>query len=202
MEDVKYDISILNEPDSSYGYEYTYADYLKFEFEEMVELIKGKIFRMSPAPRSKHQIINGNLFGPLWTFLKNKKCQVFIAPFDVILPIANKKREKATTVVQPDICVICDPELVEEAGCFGVPDWIIEILSPHNSKKDLNDKYKVYEEAGVKEYWIVMPEERIVEVFYLENEQYKRLTSYVSSDTISSLTLPEFSIDLNEVFPN
>jgi Uma2 family endonuclease len=135
LEEIKYDISILNEPDVNYGYEYTYADYLKFEFEEMVELIKGKIFPMSPAPRSKHQLINGNIFGPLWSFLKNKKCQVFIVPFDVILPIANKKREKATTVVQPDICVICNPELVEEAGCFGVPDWIVEILSPHNSKK-------------------------------------------------------------------
>ena len=93
-----------------YGTVYTYADYLKFEFEEMVELIRGKIFRMSPAPKTIHQKVSGNVLGIFWQYLKQRECQVFHAPFDVILPVANKKREKATTVVQPDIVVICKPK--------------------------------------------------------------------------------------------
>ncbi len=198
--DGNYKENILTEPIGEYGIEYTYADYMKFEFEEMVELIRGKIFRMSPAPRSSHQIAAGNIYGPLWHLLRKSTCQVFIAPFDVILPIANKKRDKATTVVQPDICVVCNPEIIEEAGCFGVPDWIIEILSPHTRKKDLQLKYDVYEEAGVKEYWIVMPQEKLIEVFILENGKYRRVKTYAQDDEVPSHTLPELSFKLEDVF--
>ena len=183
-----------------YSKEYTYADYMKFEFEEMVELIRGKIFRMRPAPRSTHQKLSINLSGLIWSYLRGEKCQIFSAPFDVILPLVNKKREKATTVVQPDICVICNPDMVEEAGCFGAPDWIIEILSPHTRKKDLQLKYDVYEEAGVKEYWIVMPLEKLIEVFILENGKYKRIKTYAQDDEVTSFTLPELTLKLEEVF--
>jgi Uma2 family endonuclease len=192
--------NVVSEPAGEYGIEYTYADYMKFEFEEMVELIRGKIFRMSPAPRSSHQIAAGNLHGPMWQLLRKSTCRAFIAPFDVILPIANKKRDKATTVVQPDICVICNPEIVEDAGCFGVPDWIIEILSPHTRKKDLQLKYDVYEEAGVKEYWIVMPQEKLIEVFILENNKYRRIKTYAQDDEVTSYTLPDLTYKLEEIF--
>jgi Uma2 family endonuclease len=192
--------NIAADPIGEYGIEYTYADYMKFEFEEMVELIRGKIFRMSPTPSSSHQLAAGNFYGPIWQLLKKSPCQVFIAPFDVILPIADKKRDKATTVVQPDICVICNPHIIEDAGCFGVPDWIIEILSPHTRKKDLQLKYDVYEEAGVKEYWIVMPQEKLVEVFILENGKYKRINTYAQDDELPSHTFPELVFKLEEVF--
>lgn len=194
------DISHVQDPAEDFGIEYTYADYLKFEFEEMVELIRGKIFRMSPAPKTIHQKVSGNLLGIFWQYLKQRECQVFHAPFDVILPVANKKREKATTVVQPDIVVICKPEIIEEVGCFGVPDLIIEILSPHTSKKDLQLKYDVYEEAGVPEYWIVMAELQLVEVFVLEYGKYKRITTYVKEDQIIPRSLPGLTIHLDEVF--
>lgn len=199
MEDIKRE-NLIAEPIGEYGVEYTYADYLKFEFEEMVELIRGKIFRMSPAPKASHQSVSVSLSSMIWTYLKGKTCRVYEAPFDVILPVSNKKREKATTVVQPDICVICNPEIVEEAGCFGVPDWIIEILSPHTSKKDLQLKYDVYEEAGVKEYWIVMPQEKLIEVFILENSKYKRVKTYAQDDEVPSNTLPALSLKLEDVF--
>ena len=194
------DISHVQDPAEDFGIEYTYADYLKFEFEEMVELIRGKIFRMSPAPKTIHQKVSGNLLGIFWQYLKQRECQVFHAPFDVILPVANKKREKATTVVQPDIVVICKPEIIEEGGCFGVPDLIIEILSPHTSKKDLQLKYDVYEEAGVPEYWIVMAELQLVEVFVLEHGKYQRITTYVKEDQIMPRALPGLTIHLDEVF--
>lgn len=193
-------IDEVNEPSVSYDKEYTYADYLTWGYDEMVELIKGKIYKMSPAPSSTHQIVCGNLYILLGPYLKGKKCKVFIAPYDIILPIAYKKREKATTVVQPDICVVCDPTLIEERGCFGVPDWVIEILSPSTSKKDINNKYEVYEEAGVKEYWVVMPKEQLVEIFVLTNGKYQRKGTYVFEDEISSTILPELIIPLPEIF--
>ncbi|HMS67330.1 MAG TPA: Uma2 family endonuclease [Saprospiraceae bacterium] len=198
MEDKK--VNTANDSTEEYGTVYTYADYLKFEFEEMVELIRGKIFRMSPAPKTIHQKVSGNLLGIFWQYLKQRECQVFHAPFDVILPVANKKREKATTVVQPDIVVICKPEIIEEGGCFGVPDLIIEILSPHTSKKDLQLKYDVYEEAGVPEYWIVMAELQLVEVFVLEYGKYQRITTYVKEDQIMPRSLPGLTIHLDEIF--
>ena len=189
-----------SEPSIPYG-GYTYADYVNFEFDEMVEIIRGRIFKMSPAPKTIHQQISGRLHTLISNFLWYKTCQVLHAPFDVILPIKDKKRERATTVVQPDITVICDPSMIEENGCFGVPDWIIEILSPHTSKKDLQLKFDVYEEAGVGEYWIVMPEQQLVEIFHLENGSYKRINTYVKEDIVFSNTLQGFSIVLSEIFP-
>lgn len=188
------------EPSVDYGKIYTYADYMNFEFEEMVEIIRGKLFRMSPAPRTSHQAVVGNLYRDIANFLKKQRCKAFISPYDVILPIKNLKRDKATTVVQPDIVVVCNPDIIEEAGCFGVPDFLIEVLSPFNSRKDLRDKYSVYEEAGVKEYWIVMPKEELVEVFLLVDEKYKRIQTYVKSDTITPYTIPDLTIDLTEIF--
>jgi len=193
--------SVVKEPTAEYGKTYTYADYLKFEYDEMVELIKGKIFRMSPAPKSDHQEISWNLTTIIGNFLWKKECKAFAAPFDVVLPIHNEKRNSATTVVQPDLCVICDLDKLNEAGCLGPPDWIIEILSDSTSKKDLNDKYAIYEESGVKEYWIVMPKERLVEVFVLEDGKYRRIKTYVHDEIVSPITFPELEVLLDDVFP-
>ncbi len=200
MNEQELDQYFAEEPSGDYGKIYTYADYIHFEFEEMVEIIRGKLFRMSPAPWTKHQTVVGNLHRDIANFLKKQKCRVFISPYDVILPVNNLKRDKATTVVQPDIVVVCNSEIIEEAGCFGVPDFLIEVLSPFNSKKDLNDKYSVYEEAGVKEYWIVMPKEELIEVFLLEDGKYKRMQTYVKSDLLSPFTIPDLTIDLAEIF--
>ena len=191
---------IANEPTGSYGVHYTYADYLQFTMDEMVEIIKGKIFRMSPAPSSFHQSISRNICGLFYNFFHRKQCQFFVAPFDVILPVKGKDFMQSDRVVQPDIVVICDPSKIKEKGCFGAPDIIIEILSPHTTKKDVQDKFDLYEESGVKEYWIVEPKNQTVEVFVLENEKYRRIQTYVSDDVIPCITLTGLELDLKEVF--
>jgi Uma2 family endonuclease len=182
---------------------YNYADYLSWTWDEMVELINGKIYKMSPAPNTAHQKVSGELHLQIAYFLKGKKCKVFHAPFDVRLPNSNSEtdNEKVTTVVQPDLCVICDPKKIDEKGCLGAPDWIIEILSPHTSAKDLNQKFDVYEKSGVKEYWVVHPFEQTILVYILESGKYKAThRPFVKGDKLSPITLPELSIDLEEVF--
>lgn len=191
---------ILKEPEVDYGHHYTYSDYLKFTFDEMVEIIKGKIFKMSPAPSATHQRISGRLFTMISNIIWNKQCQVFSAPFDVILPVKGKDFMQSDRIVQPDIVVICDQSKIKERGCFGAPDWIIEILSPHTSKKDLQDKFDLYEESGVEEYWIIEPKNQTVEVFVLENQVYQRITTYVQDDIAPCNVLPDLSIDLKVLF--
>ncbi len=192
----------VEEPDLAGSY--TYANYLTWQWGEMTELIKGKIFKMSPAPGSLHQRISGNIFGQLWNNLKGQTCQVFSAPFDVRLPRSPKNisDKEIVTVVQPDLCVVCDPSKIDERGCLGAPDWIIEILSRHTSAKDLRDKFEVYEEAGVKEYWVVHPEEQTVLVYTLDKTgKYQNvLRPYIRTDRVSPGTLQGLTVDLNDVF--
>ncbi len=193
----------IEEPDLTGTY--SYSDYLTWQWTEMAEVIRGKIYKMSPAPSSTHQKVSGNLFGLLWNYLRDKKCQVFTAPFDVRLPLSLKQNtdKEIITVVQPDLCVVCDPSKIDERGCLGAPDWIIEILSMHTSAKDLREKFDVYEDAGVKEYWVVHPQEQTILVYLLdENGKYKGiLKPYVSTDLINSITLSGLTINLKEVFP-
>ena len=192
----------VEEPDMSGTY--SYKDYLTWTWDEMVELIGGKIYKMSPAPSSRHQGISGELFRQVSNFLLKKKCKVFSAPFDVRLPSPSKSKvdKEIYTVVQPDLCVVCDPAKIDKRGCLGAPDWIIEILSRSTSSKDLNEKFDVYEEAGVKEYWVVYPQEQTISVYLLdENGLYRGLRKpFLRSDLISPSTLPGLSIDLSLVF--
>lgn len=189
----------LNEPDIEYG-RYTYADYLKWTFEEQVELIKGKIFKMSPAPKRVHQKISIDIASKLYNYLKGKPCQVYDAPFDVRLPVKSKKNDDITTVVQPDICVICDPSKLDDAGCIGAPDIIIEILSKGNNKKELQNKYEVYEESGVKEYWVVSPDEQTLLIYTLVDNQYRASRLFTRGDEIKTPILPGFVLALDDVF--
>jgi Uma2 family endonuclease len=190
----------VNEPDATYGEHYTYADYLKFTYDEMVEIIQGKIYRMSPAPSSTHQRISRNLGGILYNNFKRYKCQYFNAPFDVILPVKGKDFMQSDKVVQPDHVIICDPSKIQERGCFGAPDWVIEILSPHTTKKDIQNKFDLYEESGVLEYWIIEPKNQTVEVFVLKNDRYRRVRAYVSDDLVPCNTIDGLVVDLAEVF--
>lgn len=186
---------------------YSYSDYLQWQFEELVELIKGKVFPMS-ASMSRHQRIVGNLYSSFHHYLRRKKCQVFIAPFDVRLPTYDANGElmpDTKTVVQPDICVICDPTKIDERGCKGVPDMVIEVLSPSTAKKDLNEKFNLYEEVGVGEYWIVFPEAKTISIYLLEDEKYTLLGHFGHLQQPGPLqvrTLPELEVDLEDVFEN
>ncbi len=178
---------------------YTYEDYLNWWFEERVELIKGFIYKMSPAPSNKHQVISSNLHRDISYFLKKKKCKVYHAPFDVRLQ-SKKDNKENTTIVQPDICVICNPEIIDEKGCNGPPDTIIEILSPSSSKHDVKTKFALYQESGVKEYWIIDTIYKIVDVFVLQNGKYNLVKKYVEDEKIPVNTLESLVIDLEEIF--
>lgn len=180
---------------------YTYADYLTWRFKERVELIMGRIFRMSPAPKSDHQLISTILSGEFYTFFKGKTCKVFSAPFDVRLPKnADDKDEQTETVVQPDICVICDPSKIDVKGCKGAPDLIAEIVSKSSVQKDLHEKYNLYESAGVKEYWIVHPNDKTLLIYILKNGTYHPSRIMTMGDVARSTVLPGFELDLNDVF--
>ncbi len=181
---------------------YTYSDYLTWQFDEMVELIKGKLLRMSPAPSRKHQEYSGNIFWAIRTYLNQKSCKVYEAPFDVRLVINKKEAfHQIETVVQPDICVICDLEKLDDFGCSGSPDFIIEVVSKTSKKRDYHDKYDLYEENGVLEYWIVDPEGKTVDVFVLENGKYEQRGNFFTpKDSITSVVLPDFVILWDDIF--
>ena len=176
---------------------YTYAEYLLWKFEERVELLKGKLFKMS-APSIDHQRISGKLFVKIFSYLDGKPCELFAAPFDVVLP---SPEGKENTVLQPDLCVVCDPKKLEnDKRCLGAPDLIIEILSPGNSKKELRYKYELYQESGVCEYWVVRPTDKEITQFVLENGQYRALPPIVEGDVIHSVIFPELGVATEDIF--
>ena len=184
---------------------YTYSDYLTWQFSEMVELIRGKVFKRSPAPSRLHQEISSRLLKFIFPLLGENKCRIFHAPFDVRLPLPPTKQNQhqIDTVVQPDICVICDDSKLDDQGCNGAPDWIIEILSPATSKKDLTEKYTLYENAGVQEYWVAHPNEGTLLIYRLNEAgryQLLRQTPFVKGEKAPSKVFPELEIDLDEVF--
>ncbi len=193
------DISVL-EPEATYSY----ADYMKWNFAERIELIKGKLFKMSPAPKRVHQEISLALAMEIGIFLKGGKCKVYNAPFDVRLPKEKGLSDKETdTVVQPDVCVVCDESKLDERGCVGAPDLIIEVLSASTASKDLTNKFNLYEEHGVKGYWIVHPTEKVVEVFTLDaNGRYRSEGKFGRESAIEPRTLQGLTIHLTEIFPD
>lgn len=182
--------------------QYTYADYLKWHFNERLELIKGYIYKMSPAPPRRHQTAVMNISGMIWAQLKGSSCKVFPAPFDVRLPVKDwKSNQEITTVLQPDICVICDLSKLDDRGCLGAPDLVIEVLSPGNSTREMNQKFNVYEESGVREYWVVYPEYGHVNIFLLdESGRFVGQRPKVNGEILQSAVFPDVSINLSEVF--
>lgn len=192
--------NVVNEPFSAYG-TYSYADYLTWDIDYMVELIKGKVFKQAAAaPRRIHQEIALKIAVNLADFLRGKKCKAYIAPFDVRLPVKSKKNEDIFTVVQPDICVVCDPSKLDEMGCVGAPDLIMEILSPGSNSKELKYKYEVYEESGVNEYWIIHPSEKTLLIYTLIDKKYVPSRLFTLGDKVKSKAINGFEMDLDEVF--
>lgn len=180
--------------------EYSYADYLKWTFEDRLEIIKGKIFKMS-GPNRWHQKLSMELALKLGSYLRGKTCEVYTAPFDVRLARKSKRNKDIFTVVQPDLCVICDQSKLDRKGCFGAPDIMIEILSPGNNRKELLDKYQVYEESGVKEYWVFMYSEQAC-IQYTNNYKgrFYATRPLTTADLLYTPILPGFELDLAEVF--
>ena len=177
---------------------YSYSDYLLWQFSERVELIKGFIKKMSPAPSMVHQTVSMNLSVAISKNFQGQLCRFFAAPFDVRLPIKTQKKD--TTVVQPDLCVICDESKLDQRGCNGAPDLIIEIISPNNSKHDVSTKFKLYQEAEVKEYWIVDPHDKIVFIYTLIDGTYIGLKPFGEDEIIESPLFPDLLMSTDDVF--
>ncbi|MBB4106135.1 Uma2 family endonuclease [Pedobacter zeae] len=189
----------FNELDASLTY--SYAHYLNWLFPERVELIKGKVFKMSPAPSRVHQVIVRNISNALVNYLKGKTCEVYFAPFDVRFPKKSKADKDVYTVLQPDICVICDRSKLDDRGCIGAPDIVVEILSPGNTKMELLHKYRIYEEFGVKEYWVVSQSDQSILIYTLdESGKFQPSKIFTLSEQIISSVLPGFELFLNDVF--
>jgi Uma2 family endonuclease len=195
----------VEEPESPYGF--TYADYLTWNFKERIELIRGKIFKMCPAPSVPHQKISVNIENEFAFFLKGKRCQMLHAPIDVKLngkPFKKRKLrdDEITTVVQPDIIVVCDEEKLKDIRSVdGPPELIVEILSPGNTKTETKYKFYLYEENGVLEYWVVYPEYKQIYVYLLnENEEYGKPVIYEANENITCKVLKGLSIPMNDIF--
>lgn len=172
---------------------YTYADYFTWDDSERWELIDGVPYAMSPAPSQVHQEISGELFGQLREYLKRKPCKAFHAPFDVRLNAADEDN----IVVQPDLLVVCDSSKLDGKSCKGAPDLVIEILSPSTARTDRITKLNKYQQAGVREYWIVDPDTQTIQVCFFERGTVK---GYTDSDIVPVGILPGCEINLHDVF--
>ena len=194
------EISNVNDLDVIYG-KYSYADYFSWKIKERIELIKGKIFQMSPGPSMMHQNTSMHLSRIFYNFLDNKKCKVFSAPFDVRFPDNSIEDKDIGNVVQPDISVVCDLSKLDSRGCLGTPGLIVEILSRSSSKRDLKYKFELYENHGVKEYWVVHPEEHTLLIYTLDKEgKYQPSHLKTRGDKIRSSVLVGFELNLDHIF--
>ena len=180
---------------------YTFADLLSWNEGERYELIDGKLYMMAP-PLRLHQKISGRIYRKIADFLDGKTCEVYYSPFSVRL-FAGKGGDPgdADTMLEPDITVVCDPEKLDKYGCTGAPDLVVEVLSPSTRGRDLHVKYRLYQKAGVREYWIVDPGNKTVQVFTLdENGLYDAAEVYIESAAVPVSLWEGFSIALSEVF--
>ena len=179
---------------------YTYGDYLQWD-EGRCELIDGVVYDMTPAPSRTHQRILTELLTRIRIQLgRRERCEVYAAPFDVRLPDTDEADDRIRTVVQPDIAVICDPSKLDDRGCLGAPDWIIEIVSPSTASQDYIRKLALYEKHGVREYWIVHPIDKIVTVYRItDGSGYGRPGIYSVEDRVEAGVAEGLVIDLGEV---
>ncbi|MBM6897944.1 Uma2 family endonuclease [Pseudoflavonifractor capillosus] len=180
---------------------YTLADALVWDEEDRIELIDGVPVMMAPPSRA-HQEALMELLAQLHAYLRGKKCKVYPAPFAVRLFESEEERpENVDTLVEPDISVVCDPSKLDDIGCKGAPDLIVEILSPSTTRHDRFTKFNLYQRAGVREYWIVDPADKSVQAFVLEDGRYSAKDFGAAGDKIRVSVLDGCIIDLSMVFP-
>ncbi len=179
---------------------YTFADYLTWDEDDHIELIYGYPYMMSP-PLRIHQKVSGALFHQLANYLDGKKCEVYSAPFGVrLFEEEGNRPEDVNTIVEPDLVVVCDPGKLDDYGCKGAPDLVIEILSPSSRRHDRIVKLDLYQRAGVREYWVVNPEDRTVQVMLLKDSYLLPVEDYGREDMAKVNILEDCAIDLSKVF--
>lgn len=186
----------LHKPMSSFSY----ADYCRWPDDERWELIDGEAYALV-TPGLAHQTVVGELFVQVANFLRGKPCRPFVAPFDVRLPHRNERDDETITVVQPDITVVCDPAKLDERGCRGAPDWVIEVLSPSTAAKDQIQKLAAYERAGVQEMWLVHPTDHVVIIYTLNTDgAYGKPAIHETTGNLPSGLFPELLVDWGLIF--
>ena len=184
----------VEEAQPAYDVRYTYADYIKWDDDVRRELIDGVPYLMA-GPNRQHQKVLGILHALFFTFLKGKSCEVYLTPFDVRLNADTFD----DTVVQPDIMIVCDHTILDDAGIKGVPDMVVEILSPSTARYDKTLKFKTYLRAGIREYWIIDPKEETLAIHIFKDGNY--IThAYTKEETVPVHVLEGLNIDLSEVF--
>jgi Uma2 family endonuclease len=186
---------------------YTYADILELDDDVRAEIINGVLYMMA-QPLTIHQRVQMRLIKHFVIFLEGKTCEVFAAPFGVRL--FPKEDLSDDTVVEPDIIVVCDPSKLDERGCKGPPDLVIEIVSPSNSRRDRLLKFNLYLKAKVREYWVVYPDFKEIDVHILDEDRYTtEIYGINGPDTkedekaeeiIPVTVLPGLKIDVKDIF--
>lgn len=180
---------------------YTFADVLTWPDDERVELIDGEVVLMAPAPSRGHQEIGGEVFRQLANYLEGKKCKVYHAPFDVrLFEKDGYTPEDVDTVVEPDITIVCDHSKLDDRGCKGAPDMVVEILSPSTQRHDRLVKLGLYQRAGVREYWIVDPDSSTVQVFLQRDGSLQLHEVYDRQGVAKVNVLDGCFIELSKVF--
>lgn len=179
---------------------YTYREYLKWPEQERWEIINGTAY-MSAAPSRKHQEVQVELIRQISNFLVDKLCRVYGSPFDVRLAKRDDTDEDIKNIVQPDITIVCDPSKLDDKGCKGNPDLVIEIVSPSTVSIDYIEKLSLYEKYGVKEYWIIHPIDEIVMIYKLaDNMKYGRPNIYSKDNSVVVGIFEGLIIELKKVF--
>ena len=178
---------------------HTYADYCSWPDDVRYELIDGVAYAMGPAPVRRHQGMLGEIFRQVANILEGSPCRPYIAPFDVRLPKGDELDDDVDTVVQPDLVVICDRAKLDDKGCRGAPDWVVEVLSPSTAGHDQILKWALYQRVGVREYWLVHPVDRIVTIYTLNAGSYGVPDVRELVGTLAVDVLPEIVIDWERV---
>lgn len=171
---------------------YTIDDIYALPEGERAELIDGQIYNMAP-PKRIHQQISGRLYQTIANYIDSKQggCEVYLAPFAVFLNGDDK------TYVEPDISIICDKDKLNDYGCNGAPDWIIEIVSPSTERMDYGIKLFKYRSAKVREYWIINPSKQTVMVYDFEHELDTKQYSF--NDTIPVCIYQDLKINIADL---
>ncbi len=198
----------MGEPARDLNERYTYADYKTWPDDERWEIIEGVAYAMSPSPSWRHQGLTGELYAQLREFLKGKPCRVFISPLDTLLHAPGEEAapdDDIDTIVQPDVLVICDKGKLGSRAVRGAPDVAVEVLSPYSWDRDIRLKMRVYEERGVREYWVVDPGNKTMTVYKRDDSgRFGKATAIVLADTPRaadfSAALPEFVLDVEGLF--
>lgn len=180
---------------------FTWADYQQWPDEQRCEIIDGQFYDMTPAPGTAHQETLINLACKMHEYLKDKPCKVFIAPFDVRLAEKKETRNSCSNVVQPDISIICDPKKIDDKGCVGAPDLVVEILSSSTASKDQVKKRRLYERHGVKEYWLIHPIERYAHIYALKGDNFEFIGVFDDAATLESQIFTGLAVKMTEILP-